>query len=64
MLNRPSLTVNNRRGVPLFRHLASGADNVRRNQGNQQASMFSYARNHSYGRQNSEGFGGGRIVGR
>lgn len=64
MLNRLPLSVNNRRGRNLFGHLTAGADNVRRNQGQQKPSIFSYARKHSYGRQNSEGFGGGRIVGR
>ena len=61
MIDRKPLAPNNRTPKGLMRELASGAFNVTATKSNNRTSIFHWAR---AGRQNSEGFGGGRVVGK
>lgn len=62
MIPRKPLAPNNRTATSLMREfMASEALYIQNPKSNERASVVNYARR---GRQNSEGFGGGRVVGK
>lgn len=62
MLPRKPLAPNNRTATSLMREFkVSGAFHIKYPKNGERQSVFAYAR---AGRQNSEGFGGGRLVGK
>lgn len=61
MIERKPLQPNNGAALKRTQEMAVGASFAKFPKGKEKSSIFHYART---GRQNSEGFGGGRIVGK